>query len=103
MAMATTREKQPLYLAGDLEELNKRAEDNSALQKAKLMTCAQMTHMIEQTWLEAKKSEVGCDEERAYILFVRLFACFTALKQAKDIASHQVSPARSLLALRRSL
>jgi hypothetical protein len=86
----TTKTKADLYIATNLEELNKRADDNPSIQKAKLSNCAQITHIIETTWAEAKKAEINNDEERAYILYMRLFACFTALKQAKDIASNQV-------------
>ena len=86
----STKDKVGLYIANDLEELNKRADDNPSIQKAKLSNCAQITHIIEATWQEAKKAELNCDEERAYILYMRLFACFTALKQAKDVASNQV-------------
>ncbi|CAF0786761.1 unnamed protein product [Adineta steineri] len=89
--MTTPKDKIPLYIANDLEELNKRAEDNPSLQKAKLSTCSQITHIIDATWAEAKKAEATNDEERAYILYMRLFACFTALKQAKDVANNQNS------------
>ncbi|CAF1567858.1 unnamed protein product [Adineta steineri] len=89
--MTTPKDKIPLYIANDLEELNKRAEDNPSLQKAKLSTCSQITHIIDATWAEAKKAEATNDEERAYILYMRLFACFTALKQAKDVANNQVN------------
>ncbi|CAF0780734.1 unnamed protein product [Rotaria sordida] len=87
----TTTNKIELYLANNLEELNKRADDNPFIQKAKLSNCAQITHVIETTWAEAKKAESSYDEERAYILYMRLFTCFTALKQAKDIANNQSS------------
>jgi hypothetical protein len=86
----TTKNKIDLYIANNLEELNKRADDNPSLQKAKQSTCSQITNIIESTWAEAKKAEMGNDEERAYILYMRLFACYTALKQAKDIANNQV-------------
>ncbi|CAF2367647.1 unnamed protein product [Rotaria sp. Silwood2] len=88
--MATIN-KVELYLANNLEELNKRADDNPSIQKAKLSSCAQITHVIETTWAEAKKAELNNDEERAYIIYMRLFACFTALKQAKDVAHNQSS------------
>ncbi|CAF1245962.1 unnamed protein product [Adineta ricciae] len=87
----STKEKVGLYIANDLEELNKRADDNPSIQKAKLSNCSQITHIIETTWQEAKKAELSCDEERAYVLYMRLFACFTALKQAKDVANNQSS------------
>jgi len=86
-----TKDKVDLYIANNLEELNKRADDNPSIQKAKLSNCAQITHIIESTWTEAKKAELNNDEERAYILYMRLFACYTALKQAKDIANNQVN------------
>ncbi|CAF5153673.1 unnamed protein product, partial [Rotaria magnacalcarata] len=85
----TTTNKIDLYLANNLEELNKRADDNPSIQKAKSSSCAQITHVIETAWAEAKKAELINDEERAYVLYMRLFACFTALKQAKDIAHNQ--------------
>ncbi|CAF3581495.1 unnamed protein product [Rotaria socialis] len=87
----TTTNKIDLYLANNLEELNKRADDNPSIQKAKSSSCAQITHVIETIWAEAKKAELINDEERAYVLYMRLFACFTALKQAKDIANNQSS------------
>jgi hypothetical protein len=86
----TTKIKVELYLANDLQELNKRADDNPSIEKTKLSNCAQITNIIERTWAEAKKAEADCDEERAYILYMRLFSCFTALKQAKDIVNNQV-------------
>jgi len=86
----TTKNKIELYLANDLQELNKRADDNPSIEKTKLSNCAQITNIIETTWAEAKKAEANCDEERAYILYMRLFSCFTALKQAKDIVNNQV-------------
>ncbi|CAF4367203.1 unnamed protein product, partial [Rotaria sordida] len=42
--MTTTTNKIELYLANNLEELNKRADDNPFIQKAKLSNCAQITH-----------------------------------------------------------
>ncbi len=87
----TTKNKVDLYIANNLEELNKRADDNPYIQKAKLSNCASITQVIETTWAEAKKAELNNDEERAYILYMRLFACFTALKSAKDIANNQVN------------
>ena len=86
----TTKTKVELYIANNLEELNKRVEDNPSLEKVKSTNCANITHIIETTWTEAKKAEINCDEERAYILYMRLFACLTALTQAKDIANNQV-------------
>ena len=88
--MATTN-KVELYVANNLEELNKRANDNSNLEKAKFANCSQLTEIIEKTWNEAKKAELNNDDERAYVLYMRLFACFTALKQAKDIANNRVN------------
>lgn len=82
--------KVELYIATNLEELNKRAGDNPSIEKAKSSNCAQITHIIETTWTEAKKAEANTDEERAYILYMRLFSCLTALKQAKDILTNQV-------------
>ena len=87
--MATTS-KIPLYLASSLEELNTRTSDNPTLEKAKLSNCAQISHVIESTWAEAKKSELGLDEERAYVLYMRLFSCLTAMKNAKDVSTNQV-------------
>jgi hypothetical protein len=79
-----------LYIANNLEELNKRAQDNPSIEKAKLSNCAQITHLIEATWTEAKKAEGNNDEERAYILYLRLYDCFTVLQKAKDVAANQV-------------
>lgn len=79
-----------LYIANNLEELNKRADDNPSIAKAKLSNCAQITEIIEKTWEEAKKAEANNDEERAYILYIRLYSCFSALKQAKDVINNQV-------------
>ncbi len=87
----TTKNKIDLYIATNLEELNKRADENPSIEKAKSSSCAQITHLIEATWGEAKKAESNGDEERAYILYMRLFACYTALKQAKDVANNQVN------------
>ena len=88
--MATTTNKIPLYLASSLEELNTRTADNPTLEKAKLSSCAQISHVIESTWTEAKNSESRSDEERAYVLYMRLFSCLTAMKNAKDISTNQV-------------
>lgn len=88
--MAATN-KIELYIANSLEELNKRAEDNPSIEKAKSSTCSQITNAIEKTWAEAKKAELSNDEERAYVLYMRLFSCFKILKQAKDIANNQVN------------
>ena len=91
--------KHALYIANDLEELNTRVSENPTLEKAKLSTCTQISHMMEATWTEAKKAENAYDEERAYILYMRLFACLTPLRQAKDASTNQVN----LLLLPRSL
>jgi len=93
----STKPKIELYIANNLEELNKRAEDNPSIGKAKSSNCAQITHIIEETWNEAKKAEINNDEERAYILYMRLFACLTALKQAKDVSNNQVKKFSKLI------
>lgn len=87
----TTAKKADLYIANDLEELNKRVAENPSLDKLKLSTCAQLSHLMESTWAEAKKAEMNHDEERAYILYMRLFSSLTAMKQAKDIATNKVN------------
>jgi ubiquitin carboxyl-terminal hydrolase 8 len=84
-----TNDKIDLYIANNLEELNKRVENNPSIEKAKLSNCAQITNIIEETWKEAKKSEINRDEERAYILYMRLYTCFIALTKAKDIATNR--------------
>lgn len=90
--MTTDKEKVELYIANNLEELNQRADNNASIEKAKSATCAQITNVIETTYAEAKKAEQNRDEERAYILYMRLFACFTLLKKAKDVATNKVMP-----------
>jgi hypothetical protein len=80
-----------LYIANNLEELNTRADDNTSLAKAKSSSCSQITNIIESTWTEAKKSEGNNDEERAYILYMRLYSCYKAWTQAKDIANNHVN------------
>lgn len=86
----TSTEKVELYAANNLEELNQRADNNPSLEKAKSASCAQITNLIETTWGEAKKAEQNHDEERAYILYMRLFACFNLLTKAKDVATNKV-------------
>jgi hypothetical protein len=86
----TTKDKIELYIANNLEELNKRVEDNPSIEKTKLSNCVQITNLIEATWSEAKKAETSNDEERAYILYMRLYACFIALTKAKDVATNKV-------------
>jgi hypothetical protein len=86
----TTKDKIDLYIANTLEELNKRAEDNPSIEKAKSANCAQITNLIEVTWAEAKKAEFNRDEERAYILYMRLYTCFITLTKAKDVATNKV-------------
>lgn len=85
----TTTKKQDLYIANDLEELNKRVAENPMSDKLKFSTCSQISHMMEATWKEAKKAEDNFDEERAYILYMRLFSSLTAMKEAKDIVNNQ--------------
>lgn len=86
----TSTEKIDLYVANNLEELNQRADNNPSLEKAKTASCAQITNFIETTWTEAKKAEQSRDEERAYILYMRLYACFNLLIKAKDVATNKV-------------
>lgn len=91
----STATKLALYIADDLEKLNTRVSENLSVEKLKLSTCTQISHMMESTWTEAKKAETNLDEERAYILYMRLFASLTALRQAKDAATNQVNPRSS--------
>ena len=86
----TSKEKIDLYVANTLEELNKRAEDNPSIEKTKSSNCAQITNLIEATWTEAKNAEINRDEERAYILYMRLYSCFISLTKAKDAATNRV-------------
>lgn len=86
----TSQEKVELYLANNLEELNQRADNNPSVEKVKSATCKQITNSIETTLAEAVKAEQNRDEERAYILYMRLFTAFTLLKKAKDVATNQV-------------
>ena len=88
--MTTTAKKHDLYLANDLEELNARVAENPSIDKLKASSCAQISHLMESTWNEAKKAETNVDEERAYILYMRLFSLLTAMKQAKDIGNNKV-------------
>ena len=87
----STATKLALYIADDLEKLNTRVSENLSIDKLKLSTCTQISHMMEATWTEAKKAETNLDEERAYILYMRLFSSLTALRQAKDAATNQVN------------
>lgn len=79
-----------LYIANDLEELNKRVDENPMIEKAKASTVANLSKVIDSTWNEAKKAESSCDEERAYILYMRTFECFRSLTKARDVATNKV-------------
>jgi len=87
----TTKPQVDLYIANNLEELNKRVDENPSIEKAKQTTVANLSKLIDATWTEAKKAEANCDEERAYILYMRTFACFNLLAKARDVANNKVN------------
>lgn len=85
-----TKKKIAIYLAKDLEELNNRVTDTDVINKAKNAASKAIGNMMEVTWAEAKKAEDQQDEERAYVLYMRLFECLKLMQETKDAASNQV-------------
>ena len=55
----TTKPQVDLYIANNLEELNKRVDENPSIEKAKQTTVANLSKLIDATWTEAKKAEAN--------------------------------------------